>query len=49
MSGSEDSPQLGPAAAYSAAVSAWLNQVYQAQMMHYGNFGLQFNVSPSYL
>jgi len=36
MSGSEDSPQLGPAAAYSAAVSAWLNQVYQAQMMHYG-------------
>ena len=35
MSGYEDSDQ--PAAAYSAAVAGWLQQVYHAQMMHYGS------------
>ena len=28
--------QLGPAAAYSAKVAAWLQQAYQAQIMQYG-------------
>ena len=37
MSVSEENSGLGPAAAYSAAVSAWLQQVYQAQMVQYGN------------
>ena len=29
--------QLGPGAAYSAQVAAWLHQAYQAQLMQYGN------------
>ena len=36
MSGG-DEPQLGPGAAYSAQVAAWLQQAYQAQLMQYGN------------
>ena len=36
MSGA-DEPQLGPGAAYSAQVAAWLHQAYQAQLMQYGN------------
>ena len=33
----EDSKEeLGPAAAYSAQVAAWLSQAYHAQLMHHG-------------
>ena len=28
--------ELGPAAAYSAQVAAWLQQAYHAQMLQYG-------------
>ena len=34
MSGGE--PELGPAAAYSAQVAAWLTQAYHAQMIQIG-------------
>ena len=33
---SEATPELGPAAAYSAQVAAWLNQAYHAQMIQIG-------------
>ena len=32
----DPSEELGPAAAYSAQVAAWLNQAYHAQLMQYG-------------
>ena len=32
----EDSKELGPAAAYSAKVAAWLSQAYHAQLMQHG-------------
>ena len=38
MSQYEDTDQ--PAAAYSAAVAGWLQQVYHAQMMQHGNIWL---------
>jgi len=34
--GGPGADQLGPAAAYSAQVAAWLQQAYQAQLMQYG-------------